>query len=118
MHGKDCEDKREYDLRGKEIENKGDANLRMDCESWDKMVWGFVFEKEDKDSEDAEILVVLSRDVTGQGKDNFVALMCQYQVILGTIIIQTFLNGSFWASSRGDRSHLEMLSYNVTGILS
>ncbi len=82
-------------MRGEGVEDKGDTDLHKGRESQDGLVWGFVFE----DVGDIEISVVLSGGVAGQGKDNSVALMCQYQVILGSIIIHTFLNGSCWASS-------------------
>lgn len=59
MHGKGCKDKREYDLRGKEVKNKRNADLRIGRKSWDEMVWQFVFEKEDKDGGGAENSVVL-----------------------------------------------------------
>ncbi len=95
MRDEGCEDKREYDLYGKEVEDKGDADLCTDRESQDGMVRRFVF----KDGGSIEISVVLSGDVAGRGKDNSVVLICQYQVILGSIIIHTFLNGSCWASS-------------------
>ncbi len=82
-------------MRDEGVEDKGDIDLRKGRESQDGLVRGFVFE----DGGDPEISVVLSRGVAGQGEDNSVALMCQYQVILGSMIIHTFLNGSCWASS-------------------
>lgn len=99
MCGKSCEDKRECDLRGKGVEDKGDADLGTCCESRDEMVRGFVFEKEDKDGGGVENSVVFDGGIAGRGGDNSVLLICQYQVILGSIIIQTFLNESCWASS-------------------
>ncbi len=77
-------------MRGEGVKDKGDIDLRKGRESQDGLVWGFVF----KYGGDTEISVVLSGGVAGRSKDNSVALMCQYQVILGSIIIHTFLNGS------------------------
>ncbi len=82
-------------MRGEGVEDKGDIDLRKGRESRDGLVQGFVF----KDGGDIEISVVLSGGIAGRGEDNSVALMCQYQVILGSIIIHTVLNGSYWASS-------------------
>ncbi len=91
MGGEGCEDKGKCDLRSEGVKNKGDADLRTGRESRDGMVRGFVFE----DGGGTEISVVLSGGIAGRGEDNSVALICQYQVILGSIIIRTFLNRSF-----------------------
>ena len=74
--------KRECDLRNKEVKDKEDVNLHIGYETWDKMVWRFVFEKEDKDGGGIENL-----EVIGKSRDNLVLLMCQYQVLIRSIVI-------------------------------
>ena len=61
MCNKGYKDKRKYDLYGKRIKDKRDANLHTDYESWDKMVQKFVFEN----NEGAKILVILNGGIAG-----------------------------------------------------
>lgn len=83
LRGTGYKDKGECDLSVKKIEDKGDANLRISCKSWDEMIRGFVLEKEDKDGGGAETWTVFDKGIASRGGDNFVLLMYQYQVIIG-----------------------------------
>lgn len=80
-------------MHGKRVKDQKDADFYIDCESWNKSIWGFIFKKEDKDSRSIENLIVFAENIINWDKNNFVSLvMYQYQVIIGLIIIQTFLN--------------------------
>lgn len=74
-------------MHSKGVKDKGDVDLCIDYESWDKMVWEFVFEKKDKDGKGIENSVVFSKDIVGWGRDNSILLIYQYQVIIRSIII-------------------------------
>lgn len=75
MHDKDYKDKEKCDLHGKKVKNKGDTDLCTDCENWDKMVWGFIFKKEDKDDEGDKDSIVFGGSIVNRNKNNFVIFM-------------------------------------------
>lgn len=75
MLGKSCKDKGECNLHGKGVKNKKDVDLCIGLESRDKMVWGFVFKKEDKDGGGIKELIVFYGGIASRERDNFVLLM-------------------------------------------
>lgn len=76
LHSKSCENKRGCDLHGKNIKNKGDVDLYIGCKSWDKIVWGFVFKKTDKNSRGTKNSVIFGEGIVNQCKDNSILLIC------------------------------------------
>lgn len=94
LHSKGCKNKEKCDLYGKEIEDKRDVVLCTGRESRGEKGQGFVFKKGNKNDGGAENSGIFSRDIASQGRDNFVLLTCQYQIIISSIVIQTFLNRS------------------------
>ncbi len=69
-------DKRKCDLYGKKVQNNEDTDLCKDCESRDKMVWRFVFKRDDKNGGGAKNSIIFDRGIAGQSKDNSVLLIC------------------------------------------
>lgn len=65
-------------MHSKKIKNKEDVDLHTGCKNPNEIVWGFIFEKEDKNGRGAEDLVVFYENIASQSGNNFVVLICQY----------------------------------------
>lgn len=95
MHGKDFEDKKECDLCNKQVKNKRDYILHdSSCKHYNVRGLVFVFEKKDLDGKSTEDLGVWVGDGIGQGGNNFILLICQYKIIIRSIIKQTLWRDS------------------------
>lgn len=82
----------------------------------------FIFEKKDLNNESIKKWRVWAGNSANQGKDKFILLTCQFQIIIELIIKQTlwkdsdFCKKCLWVFNYSNWTHLKMLYYNVIGI--